>query len=148
FYQGFRRVYALSPSLYRLGVGRLINLSSVADLPTDLGNEERDFLSTPRHARSVRDEFNELPTVLIQEGQLKTLGNKPLIVLTADKDAQGGWQTLQDELAALSSNSLHRHLPDATHAMLTEDQAAAGVSSQAIRDVVKSVRTSSLLTSP
>jgi len=145
FYQIFRRAYALSPSLYRIGVGRLINLGAVADLPTEARNEERDFLSTPRHARSVRDEFNELPTALIQAGQLKTLGDKPLIVVTADKDALAGWQPLQDELAALSSNSLHRHIPDAEHAMLTEDERAAGMSSLAIRDVLNAVRTAAPL---
>ena len=147
FYQIFRRASALSPSLYRIGVGRLINLNAVADLPTEARNEERDFLSTARHARSVRDEFNELPTALIQAGQLRTLGAKPLVVVTADKDALGGWQPLQDELAALSSNSLHRHIPDATHSMLTEDEGAAGTSSLAIRDVVKAVRTGTKLAS-
>ena len=145
FYQIFRRASALLPSLSRIGVGRLINLSAVADLPTVARNEERDFLSTSRHARSVRDEFSELPTALIQAGQLKTLGGKPLVVVTADKDPLPGWQTLQNELAALSANSLHLHLPDATHAMLTEDEGAAGVSSQAIRDVIEAVRTSTEL---
>jgi hypothetical protein len=47
----------------------------------------------------------------------------------------------QDELAALSTNSAHRTLADAEHALLTEDQATAAQSSQAIRDVVDAVRT-------
>ena len=54
---------------------------------------------------------------------LTTLGDRPLVVLTAEKDAQGGWMAAQDELAALSTNSVHRTLPNADHAMLT---AAAG----------------------
>jgi hypothetical protein len=43
-------------------------------------------------------------------------------------------------LATLSTNSLHRHV-DATHASLTEDEAAAAVASKAIRDVVTAVHT-------
>jgi pimeloyl-ACP methyl ester carboxylesterase len=145
FYQIFRRASALFPSLYRVGIGRLIYRDYAAALPTEARGEERDFLPTARHARSLRDEFSELPTALKQAGQLKTLGAKPLIVLTAGKNQQDGWQPLQDELATLSSNSRHRNIPDATHTMLTEDEAAAELSSQAIRDVLKSVRTATQL---
>lgn len=141
FYQVFRRASALFPSLYRVGIGRLIYRDYAAALPAEVQGEERDFLSTARHARSLRDEFSELPTALQQAGDLKTLGDKPLVVVTAGKGAETGWQPLQDELATLSSNSLHRNIPDATHTMLTEDEAAAGTSSHAIRDVIKSVRT-------
>jgi pimeloyl-ACP methyl ester carboxylesterase len=145
FNQVFRRASSIFPSLFRLGIGRLIYGSSGAGLPPEIRNVERALLATPRHARGVRDEFSELPTALRQAGALKTLGSKPLIVVTADKDAEGGWQPLQDELAALSTNSLHRHVSDATHAMVTEDEGTAKKSSQAVRDLVKSVRTSSRL---
>jgi hypothetical protein len=133
------------PSLSRVGVGRLIYLNYAADLPTKARGEERAFWPTARHLRSLRDEFSELPTALLQAGDLKTLGDKPLVVVTAGKGAKAGWQPLQDELAALSSNSLHRNIPDATHTMLTEDEGAAQMSSQAIRDAVKSVRTATEL---
>jgi hypothetical protein len=129
------------PSLSRVGLGRLIYSNAYADLPTEVRNQERALLSTSRHARSVRDEFSELPTALKQAGELKTLGDMPLIVVTADKDAETGWQPLQDELATLSSNSTHIHVPDATHSMLAENEGAAEASSLAIRDVVKAVRT-------
>ena len=46
----------------------------------------------------------------------------------------------QDELAALSTNSVHRTLPSAEHAMLTEDHTTAAQSARAIRDVVDAVR--------
>ena len=145
FYQTFRRASALLPSLSRVGVGRLIYLNYAADLPTKARGEERAFWPTARHLRSLRDEFSELPTALLQAGDLKTLGDKPLVVVTAGKGAKAGWQPLQDALAALSSNSLHRNIPDATHTMLTEDEGAAQMSSQAIRDAVKSVRTATEL---
>jgi pimeloyl-ACP methyl ester carboxylesterase len=141
FYQAYRRASALFPSLSRIGVGRFMYFNYAPGLPAEERNEERDFFSTARHARSVRDEFAELPTALLQAGDLNTLGDKPLVVVTAGKNAQDGWQPLQDELATLSSNSLHRNIPDATHTMLAEDEVAAGISSEAIRDVVESVRT-------
>jgi hypothetical protein len=60
--------------------------------------------------------------------------------VTAQKNAEDGWATAQDNLATLSTNSAHRVLPDVTHAMLTENQTAATQSSQAVRDVVNSIR--------
>ena len=74
---------------------------------------------------------------------LTTLGDRPLVVLTAEKDAQGGWMAAQDELAALSSNTAHRLLPNADHDALVAQQATAAESSQAVRDVVNAVRTGS-----
>lgn len=140
FYETFRRASGLLPSLARIGVGRLTSFTVGNGLPPKERGDERAFLSTARHYRSVRDEFSQLRTALTQAGQLESLGSKPLIVVTAGKDAQDGWQPLQDDLARLSSNSIHRNLPNATHASLTEDQRDAAESSQAIRDVIESVR--------
>ena len=77
---------------------------------------------------------------------LTTLGDRPLVVLTAEKDAEGGWMAAQNELAALSTNSAHQLLPNATHSMLTEDKATAARSSRAIDEVVNAVRTNTALT--
>jgi hypothetical protein len=98
-------------------------------------------LATPRDSRSIRDEFSKLRTAMKQAGALHTLGDKPLMVLTARKDAQGGWAAAQNDLARLSTNSKHRVLDNATHSMMTEDRATAEKSSQAIREVVDAVRT-------
>jgi hypothetical protein len=62
------------------------------------------------------------------------------MVITAGKGQQAGWAGAQDDLATLSRNSVHRVVPDATHTSLLDDQADALVSSQAIRDVIRSVR--------
>jgi hypothetical protein len=50
------------------------------------------------------------------------------------------WPSMQDDLATLSTNSTHRVLTDATHSMLVEDEAVARTSSDAILEVVSSVR--------
>ncbi|MGD9933051.1 MAG: alpha/beta fold hydrolase [Dehalococcoidia bacterium] len=140
FHALFRRASALMPSLSRIGAGRVIFRTAASGLPPQARSEERAFVATPAHNRSVRDEFAQLRTALRQAGELRSLGDKPLVVLTADRGAKAGWQPLQEELARLSSNSIHRQLPDAEHASLTEDQGAAAESSQAIRDVVEAVR--------
>lgn len=142
FYEGFRRVSALFPSLARFGVGRPAYGSQYHDLPGEAGAENRMFWFTARHARSLRDEWAAAPRAMQQAESLVTLGNRPLMVVTALKDAQEGWVAVQDEVPKLSSNSSHWSLSTTTHASLVEHQADAAFSSQAIREVVTSVRTS------
>src|SRR5205085_2080250 len=60
FYELFRRASAVLPSLSRLGLGRIMYRGSYSDLPARARDEERAFLATPRHNRSVRDEFSRL----------------------------------------------------------------------------------------
>lgn len=142
FYEIYRRVSALFPSLARFGVGRLAYYSSFDSLPPADREVERAFWSTPRHARSQRDEWAEAPRLMEQAQSLETLGSRPLIVVTAARGAQDGWLPLQDDLARLSTNSAHRVLPNATHMSLVQTRTNAVVVSQAILDVVDAVRRS------
>jgi pimeloyl-ACP methyl ester carboxylesterase len=148
FYETFRRVTALLPSLSRLGLGQLLYRTAYAGLPNPARDEERAFWATPRHSRSVRDEFAELRTAMTQARSLASLGNRPLVVVTAQQGAQTGWMALQDELASLSTNSAHRILVGSTHTMLTEHKGTAAQSSRAIRDVVDSVRNGTQVPKP
>jgi len=142
FYEGFRRVSALFPSLARFGVGRLAYRSAYGGLPSEARAEQYMYWCTARHARSLRDEWAAAPLAMKQADSLVTLGNRPLMVVTAFQDALEGWAPLQDEVPKLSSNSSHWSLSTATHASLVEDKANAALSSQAIREVVAAVRTS------
>jgi pimeloyl-ACP methyl ester carboxylesterase len=146
FYTWFRRYTGFAPSLARLGVLRLAYRGAAAGLPPAARAEERADWSTANHNRSVRDEVAELRTVLTQSQALTSIGDKPLIVLTALKDAQSGWLPLQDRMRRLSTNSVHRFAPDATHASLTEDRGQAAICARAITDVVIAVRTRTSLT--
>ena len=141
FYEVFRRTSAVLPSLSRFGVGRVIAQTSYNDLPPAARAVQRAFWSTPRHNRSVRDEFSEIRTAMAQAKSLTNIGDRPLVVLTAQKDALGGWMAAQDDLAELSTNVDHRVVADKTHAELVENEVAAAQSSRAIRDVVDAVRT-------
>ena len=146
FYEMFRRASAVLPSLSRLGIGRAMYATAYPGLPARARDEERAFWATPRHGRSVRDEFSQLRTAMREARSLKTLGDRPLVVVTAQKDAEPGWAAAQDELAALSTNSVHELLPSATHSMLTEDHDTAARSSRAITEVVNAVRGKTALT--
>jgi pimeloyl-ACP methyl ester carboxylesterase len=139
FYNVFRRVSALLPSLARLGVGRALYHSAFEGLPAKARDMQRFTYSSARAARSLRDEFAELPTSLAQARSFQNLGDRPLVVVTAERDAEAGWLPLQDRLATLSRNSSHRLVPY-THDGVVTDQTAAQTSIGAIRDVVHAVR--------
>jgi pimeloyl-ACP methyl ester carboxylesterase len=112
FYRIFQRIFAVLPTLARLGLGRVVVQPY---------------------------EFEELPASLAQAQSCQSLGDRPLVVVTAAQDAQAGWLPLQDRLARLSTNSSHRVVSYA-HIALVTDETAARTSIHAIRDVVYAVR--------
>jgi pimeloyl-ACP methyl ester carboxylesterase len=127
FYATFRTVATLSPSLARIGL-----LGPVLGLTADE--------STPAAARGARDEFIALKTVLQQSAALTSIGDRPLIVVTAAAEADPGWVAAQENLPRLSTASVHRVLTTATHNSLISG-VDAPASSQAILDVLAAVRT-------
>jgi pimeloyl-ACP methyl ester carboxylesterase len=130
-YQNLRRVASLSPSLARIGV-----LAPLLGLPADQ--------ATPQAARSARDEILALPAALEQAAALTSIGDRPLIVVTAGSGQQVGWLEAQAELPDLSTNSVHRVLTAATHSSLIVG-VDAPTSTQAILDVVASIRSGTAL---
>jgi pimeloyl-ACP methyl ester carboxylesterase len=145
-YGALRRASALFPSLARLGVFRLVNQFAADPLPVPTRGEELAVISTGSLNRIQRDEFAELPMTLTEAAALTTLGGRPLIVVTAAKGAQNGWLTLQDKMVGLSTNSAHRILADTDHPSLIHERTGAAQASQAILDVVASVRSGAPLT--
>lgn len=133
------RAAALVPAVAHLGVGRLIAQSSYASLPARARDEARANSSTARSLASFTDEFLAGNTSTRQASDLTDLHGKPLIVLTADTGHDAAWTSAQDQLARVSTNSLHR-VAHATHASLIDDEADSAAASRAIRDVVASVR--------
>jgi len=143
FYRVFHRVFAVLPTLARLGVGRVVVQADLA-LPAPAREMQRAQHASPRLYRSLRDEFEELPTALAQARSFQSLGDRPLVVVTAVRDAQAGWLALQDRMATLSTNSSHRPVPFVHNALVT-DQTAAQASIGAILDVVRAVRSATPL---
>jgi pimeloyl-ACP methyl ester carboxylesterase len=148
FYSGFRRVSALGPSFARFGGMRLINLTSYGDFPEPARSEARANSATARTARSARDELAVARTLMRDAAALRSLGDRPLFVLTAGSGQEKGWSAAQDRLARLSSNSVHVTARGATHQSLLQDRSDAPTTSRSILAVVHSVRDSSPLTSP
>jgi len=63
-----------------------------------------------------------------------------LVVLTAGSGHDAAWAAAQNDLAALSTNSVHRVIDGATHQALIANEEDSAATTRAILDVVPSVR--------
>jgi pimeloyl-ACP methyl ester carboxylesterase len=125
-FAGTDPLLALVPTLARTGLANLLF-------------DRKDGDPTAQARQLVRD-VEGMPAELDRAAKLTSLGNKPLIVLSAGTGSLPGWAGQQNDLAALSSDSVHRTIPGATHASLIDDHVDAAQSSRAIRDVVEAVQ--------
>jgi pimeloyl-ACP methyl ester carboxylesterase len=141
FYSGIGLTSGILPSVARIGLYRVILSLLPPDLPAPYGDIEQAEQSTPGLLSGQRDEFAVLPATLDQAAALTSIGDKPLVVVSATVDTQEGWQGAQDAMVSLSSNSDHRDAPGQTHGSLIVGDQGAAISAQAIRDVVDAVRT-------
>ena len=115
------RVFALVSAPAQLGLGRLF------------GATARDFLSTIH-------EYADAGDAVKQAASLTDLGNKPLFVLTAGSGSDAAWFAAQDQMAGLSTDSVHRVIEGASHQSLVAERDGAAATTQAILDVVSSVQ--------
>jgi hypothetical protein len=120
------RLLAVVPTLARMGLAR-----PLAD--------PKDGRPTKQAAEFVRD-VDAMPAQLDRAAKLTSLGNRPLAVLTAGTGSEPGWTGEQNDLAKLSTDSLHRTVARATHQSLIDDRSDAAQSSRAIDDVVRAVQ--------
>jgi pimeloyl-ACP methyl ester carboxylesterase len=139
-YEIMGRVSALLSSSARLGVGRLIGQLSSDSLPPRARDEGIASVATPNHVQSTIDEYLQASASADQAASLRDFGDKPLVVLTAGSGSDAAWFAAQDDLARLSTNSAHRVVDGATHGEMIVDEDAAAATTQAILDVVSSVR--------
>ena len=124
FYPILRTVYSLSHRRWPASA----SLGPSSDCPPT---------SPPAAARGARDEYRaRLPTALAAGARRsrasatdRSSSSRP------DPDSTAGWLEAQDQLPGLSTNSVHRVLPTATHNSLISG-VDAKASSQAILDVV------------
>ena len=135
------RASALASIVSRVGLGRLYAMTSYGSLPSPAREEVRASISVPATLMSTIDEYVQGNTSMQEAAELRTLGDKPLFVLTAGSGNADGWIEKQDQLARLSTNSAHRVVDGATHEELVADEAPAASTTAAIREVVSSVRT-------
>jgi pimeloyl-ACP methyl ester carboxylesterase len=135
------RVSALLSATARLGLGRLYGQIGAGGLPPRSQDESRASMATASNLRSTVDEYVQGGASARQAAALTDLADKPLVVLTAGRGHDTTWFTAQNHLAALSTNSVHRVVAGATHAGLIFDEEHAAATTQAILNVVSSVRT-------
>jgi pimeloyl-ACP methyl ester carboxylesterase len=128
------------PGLARVGIARLVTSVGSSDLPPEVAARRRAAEATPRAASSFGDEFSRLDGILDAAGALSDLGDRPLVVVTAEAEALEGWLAQQDGLATLSTNVSHRVFPDLTHDSLIESVNGATAASEAIVAAAMSVR--------
>jgi pimeloyl-ACP methyl ester carboxylesterase len=144
-YEVIRRVYALLPTLNRLGVGRAAGMLFPSHLPGEAARQVRAVTVTAHGARNQRDEASMLHQVFAQAQELTSLQDRPLVVLTASGSLDDkGWAGAQDALAALSGNHLHE-VVQSSHLGMLEDRQPAARSTEAITAVVEAFRSGSLL---
>jgi hypothetical protein len=99
-------------------------------------------------------EFDALPETMEQAHDSQGLGEKPLAVVSATEHegeamanskaearrSERAWQELQEELADLSSNSIHRVIKGSDHLSVVTNRSDAQQTSEEILRVVEAVR--------
>jgi hypothetical protein len=137
---GMSRVAALVSTAARLGLGRLYAQFAWGSLPPRSRAEVRASDATASTLGSTIDEYVQANASSEEAAALGDLADKPLIVLTAGSGHDAAWSAAQNRLARLSTNSVHRVIADAAHEDLIANQDDAAATTQAILDVVASVR--------
>lgn len=144
-YDVVSRISALASTTARLGLGQLYGQLAADGLPPESADEVRAGSATAGGLRSTIDEYAYAGSSVEEAASLADFAAKPLVVLTAGEGNSAGWLEAQNRLAALSTGSVHRIVPDATHVDLVADQGKAGATSRAIHEVVSAIRTAAPL---
>jgi pimeloyl-ACP methyl ester carboxylesterase len=145
-YEQTNRLGAVLPLLTRLGVIRLTNFYPAhPDLPPQQRAQIEAFNSSTRQVATTAEEFRATPETTAQVRSAGSLGETPLAVISAGEQSPS-WLEMQEELAALSSDSSHRVVEGATHVSLLYERRDARATSAAIVEVVKAVRNDQALT--
>jgi pimeloyl-ACP methyl ester carboxylesterase len=144
---GLSRVSALVSIAARLGLGRLYGQFAFGSLPPRSRDEVRASDATPSTLRSTIDEYVQANASTQEAASLRGFADKPLVVLTAGSGHDAVWSAAQNRMATLSTNSVHRVIDGATHEDLITDEEDAAATTQAILDVVSSVRSKGALVS-
>ena len=145
-YERAKRLTSMVPLPTRLGLIRLFDVFPAhPDLPPHQRAQVEAFNSSTRHLVTTTEEFSATPKTTAQVRDTQSLGDKPLAVVSAGEQP-AGWLELQEELAVLSSNSVHRTVDGAKHESLLYNRRDAQVTSMAIVEVVEAVRNDQPLT--
>jgi pimeloyl-ACP methyl ester carboxylesterase len=147
------RMYSIAPALARLAVMRVMGLFQPASgLPAPQNEALLASFSATKDWDTQSAEFLASPAANTQALSSESLGAIPLLVLTATEhgtppELEQLWQGWQTGFTALSTNSVQRIVPGATHTSLIFDPTHAKVSAEAILQVIEATRTGQPLVS-
>jgi len=139
-YNAIGRISTLASIPARVGLARLYAQVSFGTLPSRRGDEVRASTASASTVASTVEEYLRASASTQEAASLRDFGDKPLVVLTASVGHDAAWMTAQNKTATLSTNSVHRVIAGATHEALVAEEKYAGATTQAILDVVNSVR--------
>ncbi len=139
-YDALGRVSALLSITARLGLGRLYARTEFGTLPPRAGDEVRANLATADNLRTTIEEFAQGTASAQLAASFRDFAESPLVVLTAGVGGDAELLAAHVDLANLSTNSVHRIIDGATHQSLIADRDDAATTTQAILDVVSSIR--------
>lgn len=135
----------LIQALLRLGVGHayfaLGGEMDFADLPKLQHDEIVAAVSSQEYWRNQAASMTLGAEIFHQAHDLGSLGGLPLAVITRGENLTDGWTEMQNELAALSTNSLHITVDGSTHSSLIFNPKHAQIVSETILRVVDAVQT-------
>ena len=144
-YDGVGRFATLVSLSARVGLARLIGDLMGGTLPARSQELLRYDTAQAHTVRSVVEEYLRGGGSQ-QAASLRDFGEKPLFVLTAGVGSDASWMAVQQKSTTLSTNSVHEVVDGANHQGLEDEKQYAAHITQAVLDVVTSVRTGQPLT--
>jgi pimeloyl-ACP methyl ester carboxylesterase len=143
--ESYIQMAKIFPPMARLGIGHLyFGLGGELDfagMKEPQKSEIKAVWSSPEYFESQYAETVAARSIYPDAQKLGGLGDLPLVVLTqGDETATESWKALQQELAGLSTDSLHITVEGATHASLAFDPQHARAVSDAVVQVVEVIR--------
>lgn len=136
--------YRVAQGLAYFGLMRLSNMAAnlAGDLPPDARAAIRAFAALPRHLDTAGDEVALLDNSLDQARVVRTLGDLPLLVVTAEQNEEVdgvAWNTLQEEMVQLAQRGRRVVIAGADQATLLTDRTSAEKVAQAIAAFVAAI---------
>jgi pimeloyl-ACP methyl ester carboxylesterase len=144
-YDGVGRFATLVSLSARVGLTRLYGDLVGGTLPADSQEQLAYDTAQASTVQSVAEEYLRGGGSR-EAASLRDFGDKPLFVLTAGEGHPESWMTAQRETTTLSTNSMHQVVDGATHQGLEDEEQHAAHITQAVLDVLASIRDAQPLT--
>jgi len=145
------KLYSVAPILARLGVIRVMGFVQPSSGLSMRDNEalQASFAATKDWDAQSAEFLDSLATAT-QVNQYKSFDSIPLFVLTATEhgtppEQEQLWQVWQNELASLSTNSVHQIVEGVDHASFWRDPETSKASVAAVLEVIEAARTGATL---